>query len=258
MPQSPFGQSRRRHAVGVPSLNFLLLALIFAGSGAALWHGLVAGRFFVFTFVVAGWVVSLCLHEFAHAATAYAGGDRSAVIAGYLDLDPMRYADPLLSIVLPLVYILIGGFGLPGGAVIINDRQLRSRGWMSAVSAAGPAMNLLCLALLAALYQGVLRGGTVDLAFGVGVLALFQATAIILNLLPFPGLDGFGILRPFLSPRAAAQATQIGGAAFLVLFLLLWLTPAGGYLIRLALDCTRALGIDDIAVISGFRMLKLF
>ena len=103
MPQSPFGQSRRRLAVGVPSLNFLLLALIFAGTGAALWHGLVAGRFFVFVFVVAGWVVSLCLHEFAHAATAYAGGVRSPVIAGYVDLDPMRYVDQLLSFVLPIV-----------------------------------------------------------------------------------------------------------------------------------------------------------
>ncbi len=253
------GQTRlHRLPVRVPSLNFLLLLLIFAGSGAALWHGLVAGRFAIFVFVVAGWVVSLCLHEFGHALTAWLGGDRSPTIDGYLDLDPARYTDPLLSIVLPLAYILIGGFGLPGGAVYINERRLRSRTWMAAVSAAGPAMNVLFLLALAALYQALLRGGTVDLACGVGVLALFQATAVILNLLPFPGLDGFGVLKPYLSPTAAARASEIGGAAFLVLFLLLWLTPAGGALIRFGMDVTRALGIDDAAVVVGFRMLKLF
>ena len=242
----------------LPSLNFLLLLLIFTGTGGALWHGIVAGRFPVFVFVVAGWVVSLCLHEFGHALTAYIGGDRAIADTGYLDLDPMRYTDPVLSILLPLVYILIGGFGLPGGAVYINTRRLRSRAWMSLVSAAGPLMNLAFLLGLAVLYRALFtHGGTVDLASGIGVLALFQATAIVLNLLPFPGLDGFGIIRPFLPASAAARADQIGGAAFILLFVLLWLTSAGSALIRVGVDITSALGIDTAAVAMGFAALKI-
>ena len=250
---------RRRLPSVLPSLNFLLLLLIFTGTGAALWHGLIAGRFAVFVFVVAGWVVSLCLHEFGHALVAYLGGDQAIANTGYLDLDPMRYTDPALSILLPLVYILVGGFGLPGGAVFINVGRLRSRAWMAATSAAGPLMNLAFLLALALLYQALFSGGgTVDLASGIGVLALFQATAIILNLLPFPGLDGFGIIRPFLPISAAVRATQVGGAAFLLLFLLLWLTSAGSALIRVGVDVTSALGIDTAAVAMGFAALRLF
>ena len=243
----------------LPSLNFLMVLLIFSGSGAALWHGLVGGRFIVFVFVVAGWVVSLCLHEFGHALTAYLGGDEAIAKTGYLDLDPMRYTDPLLSVVLPVAYILIGGFGLPGGAVFIRAGRLRSRAWMVSVSAAGPLMNLVVLVALAVLYRSLLSlGGTVDLAAGIGVLALFQATAIILNLLPFPGLDGFGMVRPFLPSHVAVRAEQIGAGAFLVLFLLIWLTPVGAALLRVSVDITAALGIDTSAVALGFRMLKLF
>ena len=249
----------RPRRVFLPSLNFLVLVLIFTGSGAALWHGWAGGRFVVFVFAVSGWVVSLCLHEFAHALVAYAGGDEAIADTGYLTLDPMRYTDPALSIILPLVYILVGGFGLPGGAVFIRTGRLRSRAWMSAVSAAGPLMNLAFLLGLAALYAIVpFSVGTIDLLSGLGVLALFQATAIVLNLLPFPGLDGFGIIRPYLAPNVAARANQIGMGAFLILFLLIWLTPVGGALIRVGLDMTNALGIDTAAVARGFGILRIF
>jgi Zn-dependent protease len=241
----------------LPSLNFLLLLLVFCASGAALWHDVLAGRFTVFVFVVAGWVVSLCLHEFGHALVAFVGGDRAIARTGYLDLDPMRYTDPALSILLPVVCILIGGFGLPGGAVYIRNGMLRSRAWVAATAAAGPLMNLLFLLALAALAQAAPEPAGY-LSAGLGALALFQATAIILNLLPCPGLDGFGIIRAFLSRPAAARADQIGGAALLILFLLLWLTRAGGLLIRAGLDIVIALGFDPYSVAGGFRMLKLF
>ena len=257
-PQTQSPQARRLRPT-LPSLNFLLLVLTFSGLGAALWHGLLGGRFVVFVFVVTGWVVSLCLHEFAHALMAYLGGDEAIAKTGYLDLDPVRYTDPALSVLLPLAYILVGGFGLPGGAIYIRPGRLRSRTWVAVVSAAGPIMNLLVLLALAALYRLLLAAnGTVDMAAGLGVLALFQATAILLNLLPFPGLDGFGVLRPYLPRHVAIRADQIGAGAFLVLFLLIWLTPVGGALLRVSVDITAALGIDTPAVAFGFRMLKLF
>ncbi len=247
----------------LPSVNFLLLLLIFTGTGSALWHGVVGGRFPVIVFVLSGWTVSLCLHEFAHALTAYAGGDKAIARTGYLDLDPTRYTDPMLSIILPVVFVLLGGFGLPGAATYVRTGALRSRGWKVAVAAAGPAANLAVLVLLAVLYGALPQDNEVfgpagDLASGLAVLALFQATAIVLNLLPIPGLDGFGVLRPFLQPRTAAKAEQLGAGAFLVLFLLIWLTPLGNALIRLGANITLAFGFDLEAIARGFGTMRLF
>ena len=71
--------------------------------------------------------MSLCLHEFAHAYAAYRAGDRSVEAAGYLTLNPFKYAHPLLSIVLPLLFIVQGGIGLPGGAVYLHPHAFRSK-----------------------------------------------------------------------------------------------------------------------------------
>ena len=73
----------------------------------------------VFIFVIAGWVVSLCLHEFGHAFTAWRFGDQNIEVRGYLDLDPRRYTHPLLSLVVPVI-IAFGGIGLPGAAVYVR------------------------------------------------------------------------------------------------------------------------------------------
>ena len=84
--------------------------------------------------VLGGWATSLCLHEFGHAITAYRGGDRAVRAKGYLSLDPRHYTDPVLSIVLPLIFVAIGGIPLPGGAVWINHHALRDRRVESMVS----------------------------------------------------------------------------------------------------------------------------
>lgn len=242
----------------LPSLNFLLVLLAFSGSGALLWNNAIDGRFAIFLFVVSGWVVGLCLHEFAHAMTAYLGGDASVARTGYLDLDPMRYTDPTLSLILPLLFIVIGGFGLPGGLVYIQTGRLRSKVWQSAVSAAGPLMSLAFLLVLALLYAMLPGDGSSDMAAGLGILAYFEATAIILCVLPIPGLDGFGVIRPFLPRDFAEPAEQMGMAAFYLLFFLIWLTPVGGWLFGAGRDMTLALGIDFRAIVHGYRSVKLF
>ena len=65
----------------------------------------------VFVFVIFGWLISLCLHEFAHAVTAFRFGDRSVQQSGYLTLNPLKYTHPGLSLGLPLLIILLGGIG---------------------------------------------------------------------------------------------------------------------------------------------------
>src|SRR6266700_2273408 len=76
-------------------------------------------------FVVSGWLISLCLHEFGHAYTAWRYGDHAVAVRGYLTLNPARYADAGLSIVLPMIFLVTGGIGLPGGAVYIDRGAIR-------------------------------------------------------------------------------------------------------------------------------------
>jgi Zn-dependent protease len=174
--------------------------------------------------VVGGWAVSLCVHEFGHAYVAYRGGDFTVRDKGYLTLDIRRYTDLGLSFLLPVVFLLIGGIPLPGGAVWINQGMVRTRGARSLVSLAGPLANLVIGALLtvAVAFADMPYG----LAIGLSCLALIQVLAFVLNILPVPGLDGFGILEPYLSPGARRLAATVRPWAPLVLFLLLISLPA--------------------------------
>src|SRR5512142_2648017 len=102
------------------------------------------------TFAIAliGWMFTLCLHEFSHALVAYYGGDTTVRDKGYLTFNPLKYTHPVYSIVLPLLFLVLGGIGLPGGAVYIERWRLRSRAWVTAVSLAGPSANLLMAIVL--------------------------------------------------------------------------------------------------------------
>jgi Zn-dependent protease len=183
-----------------------------AGSSVLLTAGIVL-------LVLAGWAVSLCLHEFGHAAVAYRGGDRSVRSKGYLTLDIRRYTDVGLSFVLPVVFLLLGGIPLPGGAVWINHGSIRSRRVQSLVSLAGPAANLIIGALLTAAVALVPM--PIGLGVGLSALAFIQVLAFVLNILPIPGLDGFGVLEPYLSMPARMLAARVRPWATIVLFLLI-------------------------------------
>ncbi len=160
----------------------------------------------VFIFVVSGWILSLVFHEFAHAYTAYKGGDRSVASKGYLTLDPRKYADPLTSLLLPCLFILMGGIALPGGAVWINRGAIRSRTTESLMSLAGPFSNLAFgVALIYSVSVLGLAASQPVLAGAISLLAYFQILAFVLNMLPVPGLDGYGAIEPHLSHELRAQ-----------------------------------------------------
>ncbi|MEL7158611.1 MAG: site-2 protease family protein, partial [Actinomycetota bacterium] len=164
-----------------PSLAFFVVVGATAG-GAWLCTSVIDGRGWpLFVFVLAGWILSLIFHEFAHAVVAWRGGDLSIPSKGYLTLDPRLYADPVTSIALPLFFLIVGGIGLPGGAVWINRAALRSRGTASLVSLAGPATNLA----FAAVCLVPLSVGLIDpeaqplLAAGLGFLGFLQIVAFV-------------------------------------------------------------------------------
>jgi Zn-dependent protease len=169
--------------------------------------------------VLGGWSVSLCLHEFGHAIVAYRGGDWTVREKGYLTLDIRRYTNVALTFVLPVLFLLLGGIPLPGGAVWVNHGLIRRNGVRSLISLAGPLINLVLGALLTAAVALVPM--PIGLAVGLSCLALIQVLAFLLNILPVPGLDGFGVLEPFLPESARRLADQVRPWAPIALFVLL-------------------------------------
>jgi Zn-dependent protease len=177
-------------------------------------------------FVVGGWITSVCVHEFLHALVAYVGGDRSVAAMGYLSLNPLKYAHPLFSIVIPLVFVFVSGLGLPGGGVYINTRVLRTRWWETASSLAGPFGSLLFAGLLVAPFwldwRAMITPQNAPFWSALAFLALVAVSSVIFNLLPIPGIDGFGALLPWLPMELRVQAARLGAGGLWILWLIVF------------------------------------
>ncbi|HEX6352496.1 site-2 protease family protein [Actinophytocola sp.] len=224
-----------------PSPVFLAILAITIGGGILIVFGDpspfgepdVAVKAGTFLMVLGGWGVSLCLHEFGHAFVAFKGGDREVYFKGYLTLDPRKYTDPVFSLVLPLLILAVGGIPLPGGAVFINHHSLRSKRIESMVSLAGPFFNLV-LGVLLMIAVSVFQP-TWWLAAALSYLALLQIFAFVLNILPIPGLDGWGAIEPWLSPQAQRFGAKARPWAPLILFAcIIALEPVGDAFFALA------------------------
>lgn len=239
-----------------PSPIFLGLVALAAISGWALWAGIGSDGIVAFVFVAAAWVVTLCLHEFAHAFVAYRNGDESVVYRGYLTLDPLRYTHVLLSIVMPLLFLLLGGIGLPGGAVFIDRNALRTRFARTAVSAAGPLTNLAVAIVLAVAiaFRTDERSFWAALAF----LLFLQVTAAILNILPVPGLDGYGVIELYLPRTWLAGAARVAPFAIIGLFVLLWIPAVNAAFFNGIFGLVRLLGVPSILVSRGYDLFQFW
>ena len=207
-----------------PSPVFLALVALTAVGGVLAWTAAqstgAAARAGVFILVIGGWLVSLCLHEFGHAYTAWRFGDSDVEARGYLTLNPLKYSHPLLSLGLPLLFIALGGIGLPGGAVYLRTGFMTPR-QRTLVNLAGPFANfVLAIVLLGATRLFFDQGHAVFWA-GVAFLGFLQVTALVLNLLPIPGLDGYAALEPHLSPSTRRALEPVRQWGFMILLVLL-------------------------------------
>ena len=174
---------------------------------------------------------SLTVHEMSHAWTADRLGDPTARRLGRVSLNPMVHADPIGTIVFPLI-AMVSNAPLIGWAkpVPVNPRNLsHPRRDFVFVAAAGPASNLV-MALAAAI---VLRLVTITpvtlgepnvsapLASLLGQLLRLNVLLAIFNMIPIPPLDGGNVLAGLLPPRFAIVFNQIRPYGFILLYALM-------------------------------------
>lgn len=243
-----------------PSPVFLGLVAAWIVSGWAAWTDAVESKYAVFAFVFIGWIVSLCLHEYGHARTAYWGGDKSVAARGYLTLNPLKYIQPGLSLLLPLVFLLMGGIGLPGAAVYVHPAAIKTKWQRSLMSAAGPLVNIaigILGGMVFTLAPGVVESHP-TFAAGLAFFVRLQFIAAILNLLPLPGLDGFGIIEPHLGRKTLDAIAPYRGYTFILLFIVISQSQAASDLIfGNASKITEAFGASDRLIYDG-RVLFQF
>ena len=172
----------------------------------------------VFILLAAALILSLTVHEFAHAFVSDKLGDPTAKSLGRVTLNPLAHLDPLGTALL-----LFAGFGW-GKPVPFNPNYLKNPKRDAAlISFAGPAANFI-LAAFFALTLKLLAGTGVlnDLTGGFLYLTVFYNLVLgIFNLLPIHPLDGFKVVNGFLPERLSYQWLQMAPYGIFMLLLLI-------------------------------------
>lgn len=151
-------------------------------------------------FIIAIIVFSVVVHEVSHGVVANSLGDPTAKNAGRLTLNPIPHIDPIGSIILPGILILLGGVVIAWAKPVpVNPFNFRDQKFGSLkVSFAGPLSNL-ALALMFGLALRFLPIYAVSETLGLffGLIVYFNLLLAVFNLLPIPPLDGSHILFTF-------------------------------------------------------------
>ncbi len=175
-------------------------------------------------------IFAITLHEAAHGYVARYFGDPTAWQLGRVSLNPLRHIDPVGTILVPALIMLLSSGGLLFGwakpVPVRFDRLRRPKQDMLWVAAAGPLANLV----MALGWSGLLKLAeilpqnlyTLPLARMADVGVDINVVLMILNLLPIPPLDGGRIAVSLLPPPAAWRFARIEPWGFPILLLLLF------------------------------------
>ena len=173
---------------------------------------------------------AITVHEVAHGYVASRLGDRTAQMMGRLTLNPLKHIDPIGTVLVPLVMLLLPGGFLFGWAkpVPIGYRNLNNpKRDMAIVAAAGPLSNLLMAigwALLLRLSVAFLQSmpwAAQPLFFMAQAGIAINLILMVLNLVPVPPLDGGRVLTGLLPMPQAARFAAIEPYGLMIVVALL-------------------------------------
>lgn len=196
-------------------------------------------------FLVIVLIFSVIIHEVAHGAVANYLGDPTAKHAGRLTLNPIKHIDPIGSIALPLLLIIMARF--TGAGIIfgwakpvpVNPYNFRDQKYGSAkVSIAGPGSNLaiaLVFGMVLRFFPGLSVLPGIDIMFSY--IVSINILLAVFNLLPIPPLDGSHILFAFL-PRSMEKIKIFLSQAgfFLIILFIFFLSPVLSWIVRVIFD----------------------
>lgn len=197
---------------------------------------------FIFSLIVL--LFSVVIHEVSHGYAALALGDHTAEYEGRLTLNPIKHIDPVGTIILPIISLMLPGSFLFGWAkpVPFNPYNLRNKKWGEAIVAlAGPLSNI-SLALIFGLFIrfyiipfGLLNGATSIIC---QVIVAVNITLAIFNLVPVPPLDGSKIVSAILpvgwiKVRQTIERFGFFGVIIFLLFIWQFFVPVIPWLFKL-------------------------
>ena len=178
-------------------------------------------------------VFAVTLHEVAHGWVANRCGDSTAADQGRLSANPLRHVDPVGTVIVPAVlYLTAGVFFGWAKPVPVNWRNLRQpRRDIALVAGAGPGANLLMLLAWLALYHLLqTTGGATGLLYMCWAGIMFNATIMLINLIPIPPLDGSRIVTAALPAKAAYLYNKVEPFGLVLLAALLFTNVLGAIL----------------------------
>lgn len=183
---------------------------------------------------LAVWVLpvlfAITVHEVAHGWVANHYGDPTARMMGRLTLNPVKHIDPVGTILVPGLMLMMGGivFGW-AKPVPVNHENLRDpRRHMMLVAVAGPGANLAMAVLWAlVIWLGVaVTGANPSVGYGIQYMGLAGVTInivlMVLNMLPVPPLDGSRVVSGLLPPKMSWQYNRIEPYGLIIVLVLLF------------------------------------